>query len=277
MALFRLLLRHRAQAVLVSALLAGCSQSLFDGSPGGNGNGHGDAAPGEPDARVPLPDGSVMPPMDGGDPIELDGGGGQPDAAPPRAVCPEPCAGDAFGDFKNVQGGLNGEWHYVEVQPEKPDSPYVDMVTTILPGPALGWIGSGAVEPSIGFCNSPTDGGPCQEMAKVLALASPGNAADAHYPGLMWIVPEDGRYALSGTWRVSSAAPAAPTTMKFTRNSHSEVLHEDGPMLTTAPYEFNYEIDVVKDDRVVLTATATTSEGVTVGVDLFITGPLRAQ
>ena len=271
MALFRLLFRHRVHAVLVLALLAGCSQSLFDASPGGgNGNGDSDGGtmPSEPDARIDSPDGGMMP-------VVPDAATFMPDAAP-RDECPPPCAGDAFGDFYSVQGGVDGRWRYVEVQPEQPDSPYVDMTTTILPGPALGWIGTGEIGPTIALCGKNTTEPPCVGLGSKLALTSPGNVADAHHPGLMWIAPDSGHFSLTGDWSVSIES-AVPTNMKLTRNSHSEVLYEESPTLTTTPYGFNVEIDVVEGDRIVLTATATTEQSVSVGVDFFVTGPLAAR
>jgi hypothetical protein len=211
----------------------------------------------------------AMPPAD----AALPGDGG-PDDASPRDVCPAPCAGDAYGDFSNEQGGTSGQWRYVEVQPEQPDSPYVDMTFTIFPGPTVGWIGTGLVEPSMALCNAPRSEPPCLEMEKVLALTTPGDTADAHHPALLWIAPADGRYLVTCEGRVSSVAPAAPTTIQLTRNSHSEVLYEEAPTLTITPYEFNVEVDAVTGDPIVLSVTATTSEAVTVGVNFFVTGPM---
>jgi hypothetical protein len=262
--------RPLVHAVLVPALLAGCSQSLFDANPGGgNGNRDGGPTPNEPDAGADELDGGMTPVVPDA------GSGGVPDATV-RDECPVPCAADAFRDFRNVQGEPDHLWGYIEVQPEQPDSPYVDMSYAILPGPLVGWQGTstGAQEPTIALCNTPNPDSACAELAKVLALTSPGNAANAHHPGLVWIARDDGRYAISGAWQVSSLAPEASTIMKLTRNSHSEVLHEVTPILTTAPYEFNFEIDVVVGDRIVLTATATTEASVSVGVNLFVTGPL---
>jgi hypothetical protein len=261
------LFRHWTHTVLVLALLAGCSQSLFDANPGnGNGDGDGGPVPGEPDAGTDRPDGGMMPAVP-------DAGGDVPDATV-REECPLPCVADAFNDFRTGQGRPEDRWGYVEVQPEQPDSPYVDLTYALLPGPIVGWLGTGIEEPSIGLCNVPDAGTVCDGLAKVLALTSPGNLADAHHPGLVWIAKSGGRYAVSGEWQVSPLAPAAPTIMKLTRNSHSEVLHEVTPTLTTTPEEFNFEIDVMAGDRIVLTATATTEQAVTVGVNVFVTGPL---
>jgi hypothetical protein len=268
------LFRYLAHSMLVFTLATGCSQSLFDDGSGGNGNGDGGTVPSEPDARIDSPDGGMLPvePDGGMLPVEPDGGAGGPDAAV-RPTCPQPCAGDALGDYNSEQGGDNGRWRYVEVQPEQPDSPYVDMTSAILPGPTVGWIGTGVVQPTVAFCNISRDDGACIELEATLALTSPGNAPDAHHPGLMWIAPADGFYYLSGEWRVSSIAPAVPTNVKITRNGHSEILYDQSPTFTTDAYEFGVEVNILEGDRIVLTAAATTELSVTVGVDWFVTGP----
>jgi hypothetical protein len=264
------LLRYLAHAVLVPALLAGCNQSLFDDGPGGGGDRRdGSPEPVDPDASEGTPDaGGPMTRLDGGA-GEPDGGDKGPDAAV-RDVCPPPCAGDAYGDFNTVQGG---RWRYVEVQPEQPDAPYVNMTDTVLPGVVLGWIGTGALEPTIAFCVAVESGPPCLEVDDTLALTTPSNAPDTHHPALMWSAPENGTYLLTGNWRVSSAAPSVQTTMLFTRNSHANVIASETRILTAIPYEFSYEIEAAAGDAIVLSAIATTDQSVAVGVNLFVTGP----
>ncbi|HWN71660.1 MAG TPA: hypothetical protein VNM90_28680 [Haliangium sp.] len=274
------LFRYLAHVVVIPALLTGCSQSLFDdgaggggGSPDGGGDDRPDGAPepGDPDAGEDPDGGMVIVPDGGGG---SDGGGVRPDASlPPRDVCPAPCAGDAFDDFNNEQGGKTGRWRYAEVQPEQPDSPYVNMTDAILPGVVLGWIGTGAEEPTIAFCVAEETGLPCVELKDTITLTTPGNEQGAHHPSLMWTVPADGVYYLSGDWRVSSLAPAVQTTMRFTVNSHSNIIDTENVTLTTAPSQFSIEVVVAAGDTIVLSAIATTAESVSVGVNLFITGP----
>jgi hypothetical protein len=104
--------------------------------------------------------------------------------------------------------------------------------------------------------------------------SSPGPAADLHQPGLMWIAPADGRYRLTSHRRISSAVPEAETTMTVTRNSHSDLIQSETLVLTATPYDFQVGIDAVEGDAIVLSATATTELGISVGVNFFVTGPM---
>jgi hypothetical protein len=228
----------------------------------------GDAAPPERDAAPPAPDAT---PGDGA-PSGADAAPAA-DAAPSRDICPIPCAGDAFGDFYNEQGGANGLWRYVEVQPERQAGPYVDMTMQFFPDAVLGWLGTGSPAPSIAFCAVPKPEPPCQELDDLLALTTTSNEPGAHHPALMWTAPTTGVYYMTGTWRVSSAAPMVETTMRITQNDEGIVLEEMPVTLTDTPFPFEIEIAASQGDRIVLSAVASEGVSVSVGVELFFQGP----
>lgn len=270
-----MLFRYLAGAALVSALLAGCSQSLFgdvDGDGDGNGRADGGPGPGQPDAAPGTPDGG--PPVTGPE----DGGNGRdtgvvPPDAEPRDLCPSPCVGDAFDDFSNMQGGMNGLWRYVEVRSEPASAPYFDMSGTLLPGPALGWLGTGDQEPTIALCAASPDELPCFELKGRVALTSKSNALDAHEPALMWSAPAAGTYELSGDWVVSSMAPETAVELRIVKNVFEETLVADTATRPLAPLRFSSSIDLMQGDRLVLIFQTLTEDNVTAGVNFFITGP----
>jgi hypothetical protein len=264
-----MMFRRLAHAVLVPALLAGCSQSLFD-----DGAGNGDAGtPGAPDAALPMTG------PDGGD-NGRDGGGNRPDAgveppdaAAPRDLCPSPCAGDAFGDFSDQQGGENGRWRYIEVRPEPPAAPYFDMMDTILPGSVEGWIGTGAFKPTIGLCAADTSETTCFELAGRVSLTSPSNTLDVYRPALVWTAEVGGIYELTGDWVVSSQAPESAVELTIDKNVFEETPVSDTATQPIDPRPFEASIELEAGDQLVLSAQTLTEVGVTVGVSFFVTGP----
>lgn len=268
------LLRYLAPAALVLTLMAGCSQSLFDDLSDDDDDGDPDGSVARPDARPGDPDGGPGPGRDSG-PDEPDGGIAGPDAGP-RAECPEPCAGDAYGEFKNEQGGLNGRWRYIEVRPEAMlEDQYVDMVVNFFPGAVLGWRGVGTPPPAIALCVAVEPAPPCLDLRGFVALAT-SVGPDAHRPALLWTPSEPGSYRVTGSWVGSSRSESVAFTLTFTRNDEGNVLETFAGSLTTTPQTFELMVpDLVAGETIVLSASTSSNADESIGVELFITGPIR--
>jgi hypothetical protein len=266
------LFRYLAHAVIISALLSGCSsQSLFEDDNGGNGGPRdGSTKPSAPDSSPDPPDASMMTLPEDGGPDAQDGDAGSPDASV-RDLCPKPCAGDAYGDFSLEQGGGNGRWRYVEVRSDKQ---YVDMTVHQFPNFIFGWQGTEVNPPTIAWCNDDKAVPPCVELDQLVELTS--NGQTLHHPALMWIAPEAGYYVLTGTYRVSSVAPPADVTIRITLNEDTNERFSQTVRPRTDPQSFTLELDVMAGDAIVLSMLAATSVSVSVGTDFFITGPYGA-
>ena len=172
------------------------------------------------DAALPA-DASMTNRPDGGGGDELDGGGDSPDAA---VDCPTECINDdAFEDFDAFQGGANGRWRYVEVQPET-DS-YVDMTFSAFPGAVAGWTGTGTPAPSLAFCFTNETMPPCLDLQGLLAMTT--TAPGAHHPAVMWTAPYSGRYAVDVGFRTALDAPEVPATLMLAHNDQSNILHSE--------------------------------------------------
>ena len=259
-----LLPRYLAHAALIPALLAGCNQSLFDSGGGGDGPGDGGSRTDVPDARSGAPDAGTLPPDATPDaPGAPDGG--RPDARLQES-CPPPCAGDAFAEFGDQQGGPDG-WRYIEVQS---DGSFVDMTPASFPD-AAGWQGTGPSAPTIARCNATSVAPPCLQLDRLVALTS--NAQATSRPALIWTPSEYGTFIVSGSLQVPSLASGTEITMKLTRNGEAEQLYLERVTLATAPHAFEFEVDVTQGDDIVLSASPTTEASVSVGVNLFFSGP----
>lgn len=267
------LLRHPAHAALMAALIAGCSQSLFDDVTGGGNNGGADGSVTRPDARPGNPDGGPEPVPDGGRPGEPDGGNDGPDASVPTS-CPPPCVGDAFEEFSDTQGGTNERWRYIEVQPEAlPGAQYVDMDPYTFAGAVPGWRGVGTPPPSIARCVEVQQAPPCLEFQGLVALTT-SSGPDAHRPALLWTPSEYGAYIVSGSWRGSTQGEGVAAALTFALNSEDDVLRIEETTLTTTPKPFDFMVlNVVLGDDLVVSASTDSGESVSIGVDLFISGP----
>jgi hypothetical protein len=264
-----MLFRYIAHAVVIPALLAGCTQSLFDA--GGDGDRR-DGAP-RPDARTG--DGGMMGQMDGGGGVDDPDGGRPPDAGPPRPTCPGPCAGDAYAEYSGQQASMVG-WNYVEYRADQPENEFSGMAMDAV----AGWRGTGLsfeMAPTVTYCDETATAPLCAGLLGTLALTSNSSELEAHHPGLQWRPSMAGIYRISGTWQVAANAPESAVIMTIARNTQSEVLLSETLILTDTPYEFSVtaELAVTQTtrDRIVLRA-ATTELPISVGVNLFITGPL---
>lgn len=240
------LMARLAPAFLVPALAAGCSQSLFDASPGGGGGGgggdggpgrDGSIAPGRPDARPSVgPDAR---------PAGPDGGGIVDE-------CPVPnCLGHAVAQFATDQ---NGPWRYVEVRAGLLGFLPMFYASTRVP-PA--WLSQGeAPHAAITNC-TPYAGLPqCMGLDQRLLL-EPNPRLDARPPGLVWIAPTTGSYRLTMDWRLASTQlTSAPATVLLARNSeHDQIRAHSFTASTevdTFPDGSSVDLDVVAGDAVAL-------------------------
>lgn len=259
------LIRCFFPVVLMPALAAGCSQSLFDANPGGGGN--------PPDARdgIDDPDGST---------------GVVPDAMI-HATCPEPCVGDAVADFATDQSV--GDWSYRELlpvpdfvpPPGEPDYPPQRELEIMTYGP-LGtsglsaWTGTGDPAPAIASCTSDVTDERCEGVVQRLLLLPTTEAREAHHPALNWLSRETGIYRVSVDWRMSGkATPGAPGAMLLARNQEWDSLHYQPYASSTDVATFELEVDALQGDLISLVALAKDSSSAPQGVNVFITDRRR--
>jgi hypothetical protein len=254
-----------ASAFLVSALAAGCNQSLFDANLGGD-DPAGDGGNTDPDGG----DGRDSGGRDGAPPIRPDarvtdaGRIDIPDARIP-GICPEPCAGDAYADFDGTSGGSNGLWRYVEVNASYQA---VAMSSASYPGAAGGWIGMANPASGIAYCTVSGDQLPCGDQDNTLVFIIPATAPTN--PGVGWTAPMPGDYQLTVDWTFPSTAPTTSNLFYIIRGA-------------SAPYEFSTDarpgtfaamITLAQGETVTLTAFADTSTSTSLAVNFYITGPL---
>jgi hypothetical protein len=263
-----MLLRRLTHVVMVSALAAGCSQSLFDDGTSGGGDGpdagpRPDAREGfRPDANPTDPDAGMITPDDGG--VPPDDGGVIPDASD---GCTGACINDdAFANFDGLQGGNNARWRYVEFRPET-DS-YDDMAPGDVNG-FLGFVGTGTPAPSLAYCAT-MDEPPCTAVLQTGSLVMTTTAPGAHHPALMWIVPYDGTYSVTVSYRTALGAPDIPATVMLVHNDQSNILASAALDELATLYG---EPSTVAGDVIVLSLITESETSVFVGVNMVITGP----
>jgi len=256
-----------APVFFVSALAAGCSQSLFDANLGGDdptgdggnpapdassggrdGGGGRDSGPDRPDARV-TDAGRVEP----------------PDARIP-GICPEPCAGDAYADFDGTSGGRNGRWRYVEVSSSYD---FVEMTSTTYPGTAAGWIGTGASPPGVAYCPVASDQLPCGDQANTLVFITTPAAA-ATNPGVGWTAPMAGDYRLIVDWKFPSTAPLV-SSLFYLISGESDIYEFS---TDTGPGTYDMRVTLAEGDTVTLTSFSNTNTSTSLAVNFYINGPL---
>jgi hypothetical protein len=268
-------LRSLAHIVLIPALLAGCSQSLFDARPGDNdGDGGGDedrdGAP-EPivDARPGDTDGGMVIIPDGGGGIPDGGGTPPPDGRIGRDICPAPCIGDAFEEMVDAISGSQDKWRLVEVRP-RVDPEYAPMTPVAEGNGLIAVYGTSDPPPKIHRCFSSSTAPPCPGLGDALALTTTNTTA--HHPALQWIAPQAGRYLFTVNWHVAPEVSVAATTMVLARNTQSVVLDEQ--LVTLTPDGFEITQELAQGESVVLSAISDGATSMVVGVDFFVSGPL---
>jgi hypothetical protein len=225
-------IRYLAGITLMSALAAGCDQSLFDANPD-NGRDGGpidriDAS--QPDAR------------DGDD---------DPDAGPPPILdCPgvSNCVGDAVGEFAMNQ---DGPWRYVEVEPDA--NGFTEMRYDDQRDPPA-WTGVDLNPSLIVNCDEHTEAQECAGLdQRVLLRPSADDLAPR--PALAWTAPRTGTYRLQIDWRLDgNQANPKPAAVLIARNSRSDrvlsAAFEASTEVGTLPGDV--EVDAVRGDSIAL-------------------------
>lgn len=252
------IIRYLACAASMCALAAGCSQSLFDANPGGDGGSGGGRDSGEE--------------RDGAPPVRPDarvGDAGVDGSGPPiPSNCPMPCAGDAAGDYDGSPDGSNGRWRYVELRSATSD--YAEMTsTTYPPGTTLGNIGTGDPAPGIANCDGPSGVLPCDDQGGSLVFITTKNTG-ANHPAIRWTAPTAGRYQLSGSWKFPFSAPMETNILYVSVNDQPAIL-EVPTGLTAGTFETTATLE--EGDAVTLTAIVDSDIGTYLGVNVYITGP----
>lgn len=254
-----------ASAFLVSALAAGCNQSLFDANLGGDPDGGG----GGRDSGGGRDGGDER---DGAPPVRPDAGVNDagrmdmPDARVP-GVCPEPCAGDAYTDFDGTSGGSNGLWRYVEVNASYES---VAMSNASYPGATGGWIGMADPPSGIAYCTMTSEELPCGDRANTLVFIIPATAPTS--PGVGWTAPMPGNYQVTVDWAFPSTAPTTSNVFYIIRGTSA--LYEFST--DARPGTFAMMVTLAQDETVTLTAFAdtSTSTSASLAVNFYVTGPL---
>jgi hypothetical protein len=266
-----MLFRCLAHVVLISALAAGCNQSLFD-------DGTGDDTPPDADpSQPPVPDAregtrdADMGGSDGGGVIPDDGGVSPDDGGVPPDTggdCPGTCINDdAFASFNGVQGGMNGRWRYVEYLPET--NSYDNMARVDFADLA-GFTGSGTPAPNLVFCLASTIDTPCAGLPGT-SLALTTTAPGAHHPALMWTVPYSGTYTVDVRYATKPDAPGIQATLVLAHNDQSNVV--DSTPFNPAGGTLYGEPTTTAGEVIVLSVITESETSVSVGVNVVITGP----
>jgi hypothetical protein len=261
------LIARFAGLILVSALVAGCSQSLF-GIPGGDdGNGKPDARDDEPEP----PDGGVTL-DDAGNVIRPDANPGVPPDAAVPTNCPEPCLFDAVAEFAYSADAISGAWLYAEDLPSPFGTGYSEMRLETRGDGTQAYVGN-LGSPAIVHCPSYPDYANCQDVKDKLLFETtePG----AHHPSLVWIAPQGTRtaYRLSGDWRVPSSAPTdTPMTLLLVRNSQFDSVLDERFFTRTVPAAFDFELDAQPGDIFRLIAIAGDASHAPLALSLYVSG-----
>ena len=161
------LIRPLAGLVLLSALVAGCSQSLFANPGDGDDDGGNDERDG---GNEPLPD--AGPP------------GPKPDAGMPSA-CPAPCVANAVAEFAATQGGATGKWGYYEEQPDPFGFAYGDLALGDVDG-LEGWISPSTPRLAIASCPANPGAPQCAGIEDKLVFMTTSNDPGTSHPSLTW-------------------------------------------------------------------------------------------
>jgi hypothetical protein len=251
-----IVIRYLAGVTLVSALVAGCNQSLFDDNPGGGGNG------GDPDGGNPVRiDAGVDP-----DGRSMDG----PDAGPIEEIFD-----DAIAFFSLEQGGQNGRWRYYELQFSQSvtqSSTYAPMTLGQREGMFDGWIGTGTPSPAIMPCfiePSLTMYLPCVDLSASLLFETTGFMPGDRQPALAWRVPVTGRYRFTFNLGLSDPDVDLPPRAYFMRNSEFDALSS---AVSPNPGIFELVVDALADDSILLAMRPEDVANVPVGVSLSVSG-----
>jgi hypothetical protein len=249
------LIRPLVGLVLVSALVPGCSQSLF-ANPDDDGNGGRDGGNGGGD-------GGSVDPTDGG-------GEARPDASVPTS-CPEPCLYDAVAEFDYLGSGGSGVWLYAEDLRDLLGTSYSDMQVQTRADGTRAYVGSSLNLPAIVHCPSHPSYPNCAGVEDKILFET--GALGDNYPALVWSAPQGTRrrYRLSSDWRIPSGAPVdAPMTLRLVRNSQFDTVVEAQFSTSKDPGAFDIELDVQPGDGLRLIAIPGDSSSVPLALSFYV-------
>jgi Concanavalin A-like lectin/glucanases superfamily len=254
------LTRPLAGVVLVSALVAGCSQSLF-GNPD-DGRPDGGPGPGVPDGSVILDDaGNVIRPD------------ANPDLPPDAAVpgtCPARCLGDAVAEFAADQGGTSGAWGYFEELPDPLGIEHREIAWGEVDG-LQGWVSPSAPTLALASCPANRGAPQCVGIEDKLVFMTTSNAAGALHPSITWQVPYTGTFRLSGAWRSPDGTPSEVAhVLLIARASRSDGLFYQRFLSSSSSAAFDFEVDLVQDELIRLSVFADSPSGEPVGLSFYI-------
>lgn len=245
--------RHLTSAALVSALAAGCSQSLFDANLGDRDGGQGPA------------DGSVE--RDAAGP-GVDGGMDNfPRDAAVQESCPEPCLADAVDNYAPVQG----IWRYSETFFDGAGlSDFREMMLGTW-NSLSAWVGALSL-PAIASCPEHAGATQCQGVAEKLLLVPSSDGPLASQPALVWLAPVTGSLRLTGDWRTPAGFPSTATqTVVMARNNLFDNVYTAAFPGRTQPRAFDFEVDVVVGDYIALSVLPGDNTNTPLGVSFYVT------
>jgi hypothetical protein len=212
-----------AGLVVVSA----CNQSLFDSSVGEHGT--------------------------------IDGGGAGADAS---VLCPEPCVGDAVGEFSpTMQGGTSNHWGYRADERADNAAVYTDLVASTVAAEVPGWASQGTPAAGIASCNdAPPGSTACSGLADYLLFEPTALGGDARDPVLSFTVPTSGVYHLTGSYRLpDGGATGVDQRLVLSRNARRDVLLADSFTPAQTPASFDVQLEAAAGDRLLLMDTPAAS------------------
>ncbi len=231
-----MVLANRLSVSLLLLGLGACNESLFDAHLGGK-------------------DASVGPPG--------------PDGAP---LCPEPCKGDAVGEFSgDMQGGSNMHWTYRSDSRAASGADYADMVKGSLGSDLTGWIANGTPAAGIASCNDSPGAIACKGLQDHLLFRTTTQGGDARDPVLSFTVPESGVYRLTGQYRLPDGGTAGvEQRLLVSRNARHDFLFVDSFKPSLTPGSFDLEVEAALGDHL-LVETSPLDSGATspVGMRFF--------
>ena len=235
----------------VALVGAGCNQSLFDSNPGDGDDGD-------------QTDGDGVDAGDGGGNADAGGDGGS-DAAP-IAECPAPCAGDAFADFSDEQGGANGRWSYLLDLDSPNGADYDELAFAQWNGIDAWSAGDGG--PAIASCRDQTDAD-CAGLSDFLLLV-PGPAGGRR-PSLSFRAPETATYRLSGAVRAADgAAQDVPVQLVVSRAGLHDALAVQSIRTSAEERALDALVPALVGDEIVVTI-GSGEEAPPLGVRVFLT------
>lgn len=225
-------------ALLLLLPLASCDQSLFDSRNTDAGDKN------SIDASTSV--------IDAGPKADADPAA--PDAGPTPRTCVAPCLADPISDYDTKQGGLTGNWNYLSNDRSYPRIADTDLIYGTYGGvPA--WVTAGGA-PAILNCFVTPDQGACANLDTGLVFV-PGPVSGGSDPVLVFEVPNNGSYQLTGTVKTAPVEVQAETNVvTISRNSAYDLLSVAKAVGATS-VEVDLAIEAVKGDDIQITLSGT--------------------